>query len=174
MKLPLLSKWLIGLENPVTGAHAARTAAASILSLGLARLLPFPQSYWAPISTLVVMQSTLEASFLLAVQRIAGTALGVSLGALFQIYFHQNLVAFGIGIFLIGMLFAALRVERSVFRYAGIALAIVMLVPRAESAWVVAGHRFLEVSLGIAVALGVTAAWPEQKPRSPGSGIGAG
>jgi uncharacterized membrane protein YgaE (UPF0421/DUF939 family) len=83
-------------------------------------------------------------------------------------------VAFGAGIFLIGILFAALRVERSVFRYAGIAVAIVMLVPRAEGAWIVASHRFLEVSLGIAVALMVTAACPERKPRPTGPGIGAG
>jgi len=172
MKLPGVRRWFIGLENPMTVAHAMRTAAASILSLWAARLLPFPQSYWAPISTLVVMQSTLEASVLLSVQRIAGTALGVSLGALFSITFHHHLAAFGAGIFLIGILFAALRVERSVFRYAGIALAIMMLVPRAESAWTVAGHRFLEVSLGIAVALVVTAAWPERRPASPGIGPG--
>jgi uncharacterized membrane protein YccC len=164
MKLPVLSKWLIGLENPVTAAHAARTALAAIVSLWAARFLPFSQSYWAPISTIVVMQSTLEASVLLAVQRIAGTALGVTLGALFTLTFHHDLLPFGIGIFLVGILFAVLRVERSVFRYAGIALAIVMLVPRAENAWTVAGHRFVEVSLGIAVGLAVTAAWPERKP----------
>jgi uncharacterized membrane protein YccC len=156
----------------MTVAHAARTAVASILSLWIARFLPYPQAYWAPISTLVVMQSTLEASVLLSVQRIAGTALGVSLGALFSVSFHHHLAAFGAGILLVGVLFAALRVERSVFRYAGIAFAIVLLVPRAESAWTVAGHRFLEVSLGIAVALAVTAAWPERKSRPGNSGTG--
>jgi uncharacterized membrane protein YgaE (UPF0421/DUF939 family) len=38
---------------------------------------------------------------------------------------------------------------------------IVMLVVRERSAWLIATHRFIEVSLGIAVALIVAAVWPE-------------
>ena len=42
-------------------------------------------------------------------------------------------------------------------------LAIVMLVPRLNSEWVMAVHRFFEVSIGIAVGLAFTAIWPERK-----------
>ena len=39
-----------------------------------------------------------------------------------------------------------------------------MLVPRSTSAWLVAIHRFFEVSLGIAVGLMLSASWPERQP----------
>jgi uncharacterized membrane protein YccC len=45
------------------------------------------------------------------------------------------------------------------YRFAGIALTIVLLVTHDRSLWVVATHRFLEVSLGIAVALLATVVW---------------
>jgi hypothetical protein len=63
---------------------------------------------------------------------------------------------------------AGFRVERSAYRYASITLAIVMLVPRTTSAWLVAIQRFFEVSLGIAVGLMLSAFWPERKPRNLG------
>jgi uncharacterized membrane protein YccC len=44
-----------------------------------------------------------------------------------------------------------------------VTLAIVMLVPRLATPWAGAVHRFFEVSLGIAIALVVTAVWPERE-----------
>jgi hypothetical protein len=41
-----------------------------------------PEAYWAAIATLVVMQSTLGATLTLSLERIVGTAVGVSVGAL--------------------------------------------------------------------------------------------
>jgi len=38
------------------------------------------------------------------------------------------------------------------------------LIPRANPAWIVALHRFIEVSVGIIVALLVVAIWPERSP----------
>jgi uncharacterized membrane protein YccC len=38
-----------------------------------------------------------------------------------------------------------------------------MLVARPASAWLVAAHRFVEVSLGIVVALVLSAVWPERQ-----------
>jgi uncharacterized membrane protein YccC len=40
-----------------------------------------------------------------------------------------------------------------------------MLITRAQNPWIVAFHRFTEVSIGIAVALAITSVWPER--RSP-------
>jgi len=42
-----------------------------------------------------------------------------------------------------------------------------MLAVRTEAPWIIAIHRFLEISIGIAVALILTALWPERKPASP-------
>jgi uncharacterized membrane protein YccC len=62
---------------------------------------------------------------------------------------------------MVGIVFAPLRLERSSYRYAGMTMAIVMLVP-AHSGWVLALHRFFEVSVGIAVGLVISALWPER------------
>jgi hypothetical protein len=53
-----------------------------------------------------------------------------------------------------------LRLDNS-YRFANITLAIVMLITRNESPALVAVQRFLEVSIGIGVALAVTAVWEE-------------
>jgi hypothetical protein len=38
-----------------------------------------------------------------------------------------------------------------------------LLIPHTSAPWIVGWHRFLEVSLGIAVALVVTVVWPAPK-----------
>jgi len=52
--------------------------------------------------------------------------------------------------------------DRSAYRFASIALAIVMLVVRYRSAWIGALYRFIEVSIGIVVGLLLTILWPER------------
>jgi len=54
--------------------------------------------------------------------------------------------------------------EKTAYRYASITLAIIVLIPRSSPAWAIALHRFLEVSIGIIVALVVVALWPEHQP----------
>jgi hypothetical protein len=60
--------------------------------------------------------------------------------------------------------------EKSAYRYASITLAIIVLIPRSNAAWVVALHRFFEVSVGISVALALAALWPEHQPGSAKQG----
>lgn len=141
--------------------NSARTAIAAVTSLLLARLLRLPEAYWAAITTLVIMQSTLGAALTVSGQRFAGTALGAALGAVAATYFGASVAAFAVAVFLAGLLCAPLRLDRSAYRFASITLAIVMLVTRANAAWVIALHRFIEVSVGIAIGLALTALWPE-------------
>ena len=129
----------------------------------MARLCGLPEAYWAPISTIVVMQSTMGASLPVSAQRLAGTALGALTGALIGSRFSGNAIVFGLLVFTVGLICLTLRIERSAYRYAGVTLGIVMLVPRATNAWSLALHRFAEVSIGIAVALAVSAVWPESE-----------
>ena len=96
---------------------------------------------------------------------MAGTALGAALGALLTIYFGPKLLVFAAGVFLIGLICAGLHLENS-SRLANITLAIVMLVVHTESPAVLALHRFLEVAIGIGVALAVTAVWEEAEPEA--------
>jgi uncharacterized membrane protein YccC len=157
---------ILSKDNPSTLEHSARTAVAAVVSLLVARLFRLPEAYWASISTLIVMQSTVGAALPISAQRLAGTAMGVIAGGFAAAYFPGNALVFGIAVFLLGILCAGLRVERSAYRYASVAVAIITLVPRASQAWIIALHRFVEVSIGIAVGLAITAFWPEHRSRT--------
>jgi uncharacterized membrane protein YgaE (UPF0421/DUF939 family) len=137
--------------------HSARTAIAAVVSMLLARALKLAEFYWAPISTIVILLSTTD-PLTLAWQRFAGTALGAVLGALIATYVSVNWMVYGVGILVCGILSALLRLGTA-YRFTAITLTIVVLVAHARPPWIVAYHRFVEVSLGIAVALVVTRVW---------------
>ena len=107
------------------------------------------------------MQSTLEASLPVSAQQLAGNAVGAVVGGWAGAYFPGNTLVFGVCVLAIGILFASFQAERTAYRYASTTLAIVMLVP-SHTGWTVAIHRFLEVSIGIAVSLAVSVLWPER------------
>ena len=153
-------------ENLPSVIHSIRTAFAATLSFAVARLFGLPEAYWAAIATLVVMQSTLGATLLISIERVAATALGALGGALVATYFAGNLLVFAAAVFVLGLLSAAFRMEKTAYRYAGVTLAIIVLIPRSHAAWIVALHRFFEVSVGILVALALAAVWPERQPGS--------
>src|SRR6202011_723343 len=158
--------WAWEKENLPSITHAIRTAVAATVSVIIARLVQMPEAYWAAIATLVVMQSTLGATLMLSLERIVATAVGASVGALEANLFGANLIAFAVAIVLLGFLSFAFRLEKTAYRYASITLAIIVLIPRSAPAWIIAFHRFLEVSVGIMVALAVVALWPEHQPSA--------
>jgi uncharacterized membrane protein YgaE (UPF0421/DUF939 family) len=143
--------------------HSARTAVAAIASVLVARLFRLQEAYWAPITTLVITQSSLGAALAVSWQRFFGTALGAVVGAITASRFGPNLIVFGVSVFILGLVCWLARADRSAYRFGGITLAIVLLIPRTGPAWPIAFHRFAEVSIGIAVALILTAVWPESE-----------
>ena len=161
--------WAWHEKNLPSITHAIRTAIAATASVVIARLAQMPEVYWAAIATLVVMQSTLGATLTLSIERIVATAVGASVGALEANYFRANLVAYAVAIFFVGLLSFAFRLEKTAYRYASITLTIIVLIPRSEAPWATALHRFLEVSIGIIVALAVVALSPEHQRPSPDS-----
>ncbi len=146
--------------------HSARTAVAAVVSFLVARLFRLQEAYWAPITTLVITQSSLGAALTVSWQRLIGTALGAVVGAILAIYFGRNVVIFGTGVFVLGLLSALVRSDRSAYRFAGVTLAIVLLIPRSGSPWQVALHRCAEVFIGIVVALLLTVVWPDKESAS--------
>jgi uncharacterized membrane protein YgaE (UPF0421/DUF939 family) len=149
-------------------AHSARTTVAAVVSLLVARLFRLPEAYWAPITTLVIAQSSLGTALKVSEQRFVGTALGAVVGAIAATYFGPSALVFAVGVFLLGPLCILVRSDRSAYRFAGVTLAIVSLVPRADPAWSIAFHRFALVVIGIAVALLLAVVWPEKEPTAPG------
>jgi len=145
--------------------HSIRTAVATIASLLVAGFFRLPETYWAPITTIVITQSSLGAAFTVSSQRFFGTAMGAAVGAIVATYLGHTLLVFAMSVFALGLLCAAVQLDRSAYRFGGIALAIVLLLPRKEPAWQVAFHRFAEVSIGIGVALLMALVWPETEDR---------
>lgn len=152
------SPWLV---------HSARTAFATAGSLAVASLFSLPEAYWAAITTLIVMQSTLGAAWAVSKARLVGTGLGAAAGALLASCLEPRITIYGLAIFFLGLICGMFRLEQSAYRFAGITLTIVMLVARAQAPWVTGIHRFVEVSLGIGGGLIFTAVWPNRE--SPGS-----
>src|SRR6201998_1638320 len=152
-------RWIIAKENPPSIEHGCLAALAALLSYLIAALFRLPEAYWAPMSTLIVMQLTLSAALPVAGQYVAGTAAGAAVGAATDAYGHGSVWACAAAVVFVVLLCVVLRVERSAFRYASITLVIVMLVPRSTSARLVALHRFFEVTIGIAVGLALFAIW---------------
>jgi len=75
MTLEQLTQLIIAKENPPTMTSSARTAVAVMFSLLVARLFPLPETYWAAISTLIVMQTSLGEALPISAQRFVGTAI---------------------------------------------------------------------------------------------------
>ena len=155
--------WTWKRENLPSLSHAFRTALAATMSIILGRLVGLPEAYWAAIATVVVMQSPLGDTVPLAIERIVASALGASIGAIESTFFGANLFVFALAMLLLGLISFVLRLEKVGYSYACITLVIIVMIPRAETPWIAAAHRFAEVSLGILVALAVVGVWREEQ-----------
>jgi uncharacterized membrane protein YccC len=155
----------------ISRVHLARTTVAALAAFLVARVVRLPEPYWATITTLVVMQSSLVASWTVSWKRLVGTATGAIFGGALATLFPPSLPLFAAALLVSGGLLGIAGLDRVAYRFTGITLAIIMLVPRSQPAWIIATHRFAEVSIGIAVALVITVLWPERATnRSPAPG----
>jgi uncharacterized membrane protein YgaE (UPF0421/DUF939 family) len=154
----MASGGILSRVNRAPVLDSMRTALAAVGAMLLARLLHLPEFYWAPISAIVIVQSTIP-PMTLGWQRFVGTALGAVVGIVLATFLHTSTLVYGLGILACGMLAWVLRLGGA-YRFAAITLSIILLVPRAQAPWITGWHRFLEVSLGIFVALVVTTVWP--------------
>jgi uncharacterized membrane protein YgaE (UPF0421/DUF939 family) len=147
--------------------HSVRTAVTAMASFLIARSFRLSEAYWAPITTIVITQSSLGAALNLSSQRFVGTILGALVGAIVAAHFGPHVFVFGGCILILGLLCGLVGSDRSAFHYAGVTPAIILLIPRREPPWQIALHRFAEVSIGIGVALILTILWPETEETPP-------
>lgn len=146
-----------------------RTTLAAAAALALAKFFNLAEPHWAPISALVVTQSTFAASLPISVQRLVGTAFGAVIGAMISAACsslpHLNIWIYTAAIFAIGLVCSMARVDRAAYRYAAITCTIVLLLTRNTHPFQTAYERFLEVSIGIVIGL-LAAALPLERKRA--------
>jgi uncharacterized membrane protein YccC len=151
--------------------QAVKTAIAGVISLYLTDLFHLPEGYWAAISALIVMQSNVGATLSASRTRLAGTAVGAVVGGLFAAVFGMNTMAFALAVAIAFFVCDSLHLAESQ-RLATVTVAIIMLIGRTSSAWIIALHRFAEVALGILIALLVSLTlWPNHARRSVRRGL---
>ncbi|GAB7081411.1 FUSC family protein [Megalodesulfovibrio paquesii] len=143
--------------DPIMARHALRTALASVITLLLVDVFSFPQGYWAVISAVIVMQSNLGRALKSGLSRVQGTFIGALLGAITLSVAGANSVSLGIGVFLTIFVCAYFMGLHESFRLAAVTASIVILLGRgSEHPFILGMDRFLEISLGVGVAMAVS------------------
>ena len=141
-------------------SSALQIALAAVLSLALAQALQLPDAYWAPISAIVCSLEALDRAFETARRRLIGTLLGVVLAALQGSFVQQSLLSYGIFIGLLGWLCYMARLHPSSLRFGAIAFTVVVTEADQAKIGLTAATRFIDVALGIVVAILVIQCWP--------------
>jgi uncharacterized membrane protein YccC len=148
--------------------YAFRVMVAGLLAYGFALALSLPQGYWAVITAIVVMQSTVGGSLKAALDRLTGTAMGAAVGFCVAVL---HLSGYAAGIALAAVLgplaYAASANPR--FRVAPMTAAIMLIGtggPVTLNPVAAAIDRVLEIALGgvigVLVALFIAPARAEQ------------
>jgi uncharacterized membrane protein YgaE (UPF0421/DUF939 family) len=138
--------------------HGVSAGLVAAFSFSTASLVPsLREPYWAPIAAVVVLYPARDATRRAAVERFIGTTIGSLIGWATADWWHQNLALYGLSVVVAVGLCYALRLENAA-RLCAVTVTVITLIPRAEAAYLVAFHRFVEVSYGVACALAYTMA----------------
>ncbi len=160
--------------------HALRTAIAASVTAALTQVLGLEQGYWAVFSSILVMQAHVGGSIAASWARLLGTASGALLGALAataaDAWLGQGLGTLTTAMFVTIFFCALLAAKNENLRLAGLTAAVVICLHEGgdQSAFSIGASRFLEVGLGIVVALAVSLAWPSRARVILRFGLGKG
>jgi uncharacterized membrane protein YccC len=142
------------------GALVYATGAAAVAMFAYAtasQVSALKEVYWAPIAAVVVLYPGVEATKKAALSRFFGTTLGSLIGWACAAWWHHNLLLYGVAVVIAVGVCYLLRLQDAA-RLCAVAVTVITLVPRAAPPHIVAFHRFLEVSYGVACALAYTVA----------------
>ncbi len=134
---------------------AFKTSLAAVLCLWLGNLFGLSHSYWAAISAIVVMASDNTVTLVSCRDRLIGTGIGALLGWGTSYVWHGHYLLYGLAVLICLLVCSTLEFEKA-GRLAGVALTIIVLIKVDGGPGGAALARFLEVGLGIVVALAVT------------------
>src|SRR3954468_3679729 len=104
----------------VSALHVGRTTLAVVISVIVARACGLPQPFWAVVTTILVMQSSLGTAWEISLQRVVGTIIGGVVGAALVTWLPRNLPALALGMLVMGAICNLLRQSLSSYRFAGI------------------------------------------------------
>ena len=165
-----VSRWWQKMNFGCRAVAAFKAGLAAVLCVWLGNLLGLAHSYWAAVSAIVVMASDNTMTFASCRDRIIGTAIGAFLGWLTFYVWHGHYLLYGLSVTLCIFVCSILAFEKA-GRLAAVALSIIVLIKIDGGPAQAALARFLEVSLGIVVALAVNLlVFP---PRSAETGVKA-
>ena len=139
-------------------------AVAAVIALFFARLLQLPEAFWAPISAIVCSLDAVDGATRVARRRLLGTFFGVTIAAIQISLTPHGLISYALAIAILGVICGLIKLHSSAFRFGAIALTVVATSPDKAAVWLTAGTRFVDVALGILVALAVVRIWPKSEP----------
>jgi uncharacterized membrane protein YccC len=152
---PAISSWWRGKDFGDVAVSAFKTGLAAVLCVWLGNLFGLEHSYWAAVSAIVVMGADTTLTFAAYRDRIIGTAIGAFLGWVTCYAWHGHYLLYGLAVAICIFVCSVLAFEKA-GRLAAVALSIIVLVKIDGGPAQAALARFLEVGLGIVVALAVT------------------
>jgi uncharacterized membrane protein YccC len=134
-----------------------RALVAAALSLLIAEALALPQSYWAVLTALIIVQGSLGGTLTAGLDRFVGTLAGAALGAAVALV-REFWDAPQVLLLLLAVApVAALAALRPSFRVAPVTAAIVLLAnPSDTSPITSAVHRVIEIALGTIIGIVVS------------------
>ena len=142
-----------------------KIAVAAVFALFLARILHLPEAFWAPISAIVCSLDDVDSATQVARRRLLGTFFGVTVAAIQISLAPHGLISYSLAVALLGLICGLIKLHPSAFRFGAIALTVVVTSPDKAAVWLTASTRFVDVALGILVALAVARIWPKKRIR---------
>ncbi len=143
------------------------TAAGAWISYSTTVRFGLHEGFWAAISAIVVMQANLDDTRHSARDRFIGTAIGGLIAWGCASIWHAHVWIYALSV-LITVFCCWVANIGNAGRLAAVTVTVIVLIPRQEPIGQVAWFRFLEVSWGIAVAVGIVSAfdWITDNKRS--------
>jgi uncharacterized membrane protein YccC len=135
---------------------SARIVTAALATFAAAHLIGFAQSYWAVLTSVIVMQASVGGSIQATLDRLIGSLGGAVWGvAVCLTVPHASVAGLGVALAIALAPLAVLTAFRPAWRIASITAIILLLTPTSQAGGPVAAgvQRLLEVGLGSFVAV---------------------
>lgn len=152
---PVIANWWKRKNIHSRAIGAFKTSVAAVLCVWLGNLLRLEHGYWAAVSAIVVMAAENTVTLLSCRDRLIGTAIGALLGWGTFYVWHGHYLMYGLAVLLCVLACSMLEFEKA-GRLAAVTLTIIVLIKIDNGPGRAALARFLEVSLGVIVAMVVT------------------